>query len=453
MRTRSAAFALALSYVGLGLLAMALFALPLGYSWRAIFRDSQMEATREEAEKMTQIYEQHGADRLEAYLNERIMLKIVGDRRYLFADASFRPIVGNIPAWPEGVPTESGSYIRTVTLFDRPERVMMVHAGLKGGYHLLVVRDLAHTGAVERRFWIGLVGASGALLVVGMVGALLVRRAVLGNINTINRSISAIAGGDLSHRLAVSGRQDEFDTLVRTINRMFDQIEQLLNGVRNVSNAVAHDLRTPLTQLRARLERLLAQLSGQGVAAEVEGAIEDVDHVILLFNALLRLAEIDGGVRRCGFVAVNLVDIAAGAVEFYRPVAEERGIDLSFEAAAKEAWLRGDSLLLTQALANLLDNALKFVPHGGKVSVTVDRTAITVADDGPGIPAADRQRVVERFYRVDTSRGRTPGVGLGLSLVDAVAKLHGGELRLEDNQPGLKAVMELTEPSGRLPSS
>jgi len=448
---RSSAFTLALVYVGLGLLAMACFAMPLWYSWRVIFRDSQIEITREEAERLIQIYEERGPERLEAFLTERVKLNIVGDRMFMFADPSYRMISGNIPAWPAGVPDKAGTYTLTLKMIDRPKRVMLIRANLSGGYNLLLARDVSHSGQVEQRFWIGLAGASGALLAVGLVGAFLVRRTVLLKIDDINRSVSAIAGGDLSHRLPVSGRQDEFGTLVRTINRMFDQIEQLLNGVRNVSNAVAHDLRTPLTQVRARLERLAAQIGDQGSApAEVDAAIEDVDHVIRIFNALLRLAEIDGGARRCEFIAVNLADIAAGAVDFYRPVADERAISLSFDNEEGEVWLQGDSLLLSQALANLLDNALKFVPRGGQVVVAVGKSGedgadITVADDGPGIPAAERQRVVERFYRVDASRGQTPGIGLGLSLVDAVAKLHGGELRLIDNHPGLRAQMSLGE--------
>jgi signal transduction histidine kinase len=195
-------------------------------------------------------------------------------------------------------------------------------------------------------------------------------------------------------------------------------------------------------------------MGDQGLApGEMDAAIEDVDHVIGIFNALLRLAEIDGGARRCAFVAVNLTEIAAAAVDFYRPVADERSISLSLDSAEGEVWSRGDSLLLSQALANLLDNALKFVQPGGRVAVMVtkdgkDGADIIVADDGPGIPAAERPRVVERFYRVDASRGRTPGIGLGLSLVDAVAKLHGGELRLFDNGPGLRAEMSLGDVAG-----
>ena len=447
---RSTAFTLALIYVGLGLSAMACFALPLWYYWSVILRDPIMESAREDAENLTQIYEERGPDRLEAFLTERIKLKIVGDRMFMFASPSYQPITGNIPAWPAGVPAKSGSYTLTLKLRDRPLRVMLVRVNLSGGYNLLVARDVSHSGAVEQHFWIGLAGASGALLAVGLAGAFLVRRTILLRINDINHSVSAIARGNLSHRLAVSGRQDEFGTLARTINRMFDQIEQLLNGVRNVSNAVAHDLRTPLTQVRARLERCAAQIGDQGTApAEIDAAIEEVDHVIHIFNALLRLAEIDGGARHCAFVAVNLADIAAGAVDFYRPVADERAITLSFDNGEGDVWLQGDSLLLTQALANLLDNALKFVPRGGRVAVAVrkrggDGGEIIVADNGPGIPAAERPRVVERFYRVDSSRGQTEGIGLGLSLVDAVAKLHGGALWLADNEPGLKARMELT---------
>jgi hypothetical protein len=251
--------------------------------------------------------------------------------------------------------------------------------------------------------------------------------------------------GDLSHRLPSPQGGDELDTLSRTINRMLDQIEQLFHGIRDVSNAIAHDLRTPLAELRSRLEELvLTRPSPHETFAEVDAAVADVDRVIRIFNALLRLAEIDTGMRRSGFVDVNAAELAAQAVELYLPAAELKDINLSWRDTGAMP-VAGDPLLLAQAVSNLIDNALKYARAGGTVTVEVlhrmdGMVEITVADDGPGISDAEKLKAPERFYRGDTSRG-TPGVGLGLSLVAAVAKLHGGALVLADNMPGLRAQM------------
>jgi signal transduction histidine kinase len=235
---------------------------------------------------------------------------------------------------------------------------------------------------------------------------------------------------------------------------MLDQIEQLINGIRNVSNSIAHDLRTPLAELRSRLEELsLTRPNTEETFAEVDGAVADVDRVIRIFNALLRLAEIDTGMRRSGFVQVNANELVAEVVEFYSPAAELKGVTLSFTSNGP-VLVSGDPTLLAQAVGNLIDNALKYAgerpttPHistVGVVKVEVQSLAdsaveICVADDGPGIPDTEKPKVAQRFYRGDTSRG-TPGVGLGLSLVQAVAKLHGGTLELTDNHPGLRARM------------
>jgi signal transduction histidine kinase len=260
--------------------------------------------------------------------------------------------------------------------------------------------------------------------------------------------------GDLSHRLASAQSGDELDTLSRTINGMLDQIEQLFHGIRDVSNAIAHDLRTPLAELRSRLEELsLTRPPPHETFAEIDAAVADVDHVIRIFNALLRLAEIDTGMRRSGFVQVNAAELAAQAVELYLPAAELKGISLSCRGTGPIP-VSGDPLLLAQAVSNLIDNALKYARDGGTVTVEVLRrpegaVEIAVADDGPGISDAEKRKAPERFYRGDISRG-TPGVGLGLSLVAAVAKLHGGALVLADNHPGLRAQM-LVEPNTTRP--
>ncbi|RFU46624.1 hybrid sensor histidine kinase/response regulator [Paraburkholderia sp. DHOC27] len=236
---------------------------------------------------------------------------------------------------------------------------------------------------------------------------------------------------------------------VKTREQAEEALIEVVNGVRNVSNAIAHDLRTPLTELRSRLEVLTLTLRREGnedTLPELEVALSDVDHVISIFNALLRLAEIDAGVRRSGFLPSDLGSIVSDAVEFYQPVAELRGIGLSLQCEGDLTTV-GDPLLLAQALGNLIDNALKFAREEGEIKLTArrlgDTIAVSVADDGPGIPDAEKPKVTDRFYRGDASRG-TPGMGLGLALVKSVATLHRGSLGLADNQPGLIATLTVS---------
>jgi signal transduction histidine kinase len=326
-----------------------------------------------------------------------------------------------------------------------------VRTTLNGGYSLLVGRDIARYAPLETHFWYGLAGAVAILSIVGVVGGLLIQRAVLARIHGIQATVSAIMQGDLSHRLPTRHTGDELDTLSQTINRMLEQIEHLINGVRNVSNSIAHDLRTPLAELRSRLEELsLTRPSPTETFAEIEAAVADVDRVINIFHALLRLAQIDTGMRRSGFVSLDAAEVASEAVEFYLPAAELKGVSLSFHNGGP-ARVSGDPILLAQAVSNLIDNALKYVPTGGAITVETRHPSeqtveIAVADDGPGISDAEKPKVVERFYRGDASRG-TPGAGLGLSLVDAVAKLHGGALEFADNHPGLRVRLTV-EPNG-----
>jgi signal transduction histidine kinase len=237
---------------------------------------------------------------------------------------------------------------------------------------------------------------------------------------------------------------------IKTRIRAQDALLEVLDAVKHVSNAIAHDLRTPLAELRSRLEILMLGLKKKGdedTLNQLEVAVADVDRVIGIFNALLRLAEIDAGVRRAGFVEADLTAIVSDAVEFYQPVAELRGISLTLRLHKQgKVMAVVDPLLMAQAIGNLIDNAIKFAQESGEVAVSLgestDSIEITVTDDGPGIPVAERSKVTERFYRGDRSRG-TPGVGLGLALVKAVATLHQGALVFADSNPGLAATMTI----------
>lgn len=450
MKVRSSALTLAVGYLALGLLALALFAAPLWYTWRTTVERALGEVLQADVQRFSEIYRLDGTSGLSNYIKARLTVPIRGgDRLLLFADPNLKPIAGNVSAWPSDVPLRAGSYTIPMRFGGKLNQVAVMVASLPGGYRLLVSRDTTRWAPLERSFWYALAAAGDSLCVVGILGGVLIQRRLMARIHTVQQTVSAIMQGDLTRRLPTQGEGDELNALSQTINRMLAQIEQLVDGVRNVSNAIAHDLRTPLAELRARLEELsVTRPSSEHTFAEIEAAVTDVDRVIGIFNALLRLAEIDSGLRRSGFVTVDMAEVAAAAVEFYQPAAELNGSRLQLVRTGP-APISGDRVLLTQALSNLIDNALKYGPPHSDVIVSVKRRSdrsveVAVADAGPGIADVDKPKVVERFYRGDASRG-TPGMGLGLSVVDAVARLHGATLQLEDNHPGLRASMVLMQ--------
>lgn len=444
---RSSAAALAAGYVVLSIITLILFAAPLWYGWRQTMDAGRAEILQEDSQHMAELYRSEGVAKLVAWIDARINMQFMSGRIIMLTDAARKPLAGNLPLWPPEVPDTAGRYNVDMQLNGVQARTFFVHTILPGGYHLLVGRDISRLVPLEIRFWYGLAMAIGALVVVGAIGALLIRRVMLSPIQSISQASAALVAGDLKRRLPVPGATAELDALSHTINSLLDQIEKLVHGIRNVSNSIAHDLRTPLTELRSRLEEVsLTKPPIDETFGEIEGAVADVDRVIRVFDALLRLAEIDTGARRAGFVAVDLAELASEAVDFYLPAAELRNISLVL-AQCDAVTIRGDTLLLAQAIGNLIDNALKFAPNNGHIAVSAIKggdgvIGISVADNGPGIPDHEKQKVTQRFYRGDVSRG-TPGTGLGLSLVEAVAMLHGGRLHLGDNSPGLRATMIL----------
>jgi signal transduction histidine kinase len=443
-----------MGYVALGLAALVLFAAPLWYAWQVTIQEGRAEYLQIDAQRLTEVYRREGADALKSFIDTRVGMQIPSERILLLTDASLHPLAGNLQAWPAGVPATPGNYRVNLGLGDRGIQEALVHVTNLGNYNLLVGRDNALFKPLQTRFWYGLSAAVAVLCIAGLFVGIITRRALMSRVYSIRQTVSAIIHGDLKHRLPTHVNDDELNTLSRTINGMLDQIELLVHGVRNVSNSIAHDLRTPLAELRSRLEELsLIRPSTEDAYAEIDGAVADVDRVIRIFDALLRLAEIDAGMRRSGFVSLDVSDLAANAVEFYEPAAELKSIDLTFRSNGP-LLVSGDPVLLAQALSNLIDNALKYAPQHGSIEVAVTRhgadAEISVSDNGPGIDELEKAKVVQRFYRGDASRG-TPGVGLGLSLVQAVAKLHGSPLELRDNGPGLRAVLILAvEESGTL---
>jgi signal transduction histidine kinase len=381
-------------------------------------------------------------------ISERVAQTADEHAIYFLATPSLDRVAGNLSAWPADVGNQEGWYQTSLVREGRAYPARVLHVGLRGGFQLLVGRDIANLVAIRTVLFNALTWAALAAVGLAVGGGLLVRRAVLGRVAQVNRTTAAIVQGDLSQRLTVGDGDDEFGRLARTINEMLAQIELLIDGVRNASNAVAHDLRTPLAELRARLEAIDGRMPAPDARDEIQGAIADVDRLVGVFNALLRLAAIDSGARRAGFRTVALAPLVAQVVEVYGALADAEGATLVVDAA--EVSVTGDPDMLAQAIANLLDNAIKYAAAGSNratITLTISRredglVAIAVADNGPGVPESEREKVVERFHRGDASRG-SPGLGLGLAEVAAVAKLHGGTFELAENHPGLRATLLL----------
>ncbi|WP_426959164.1 ATP-binding protein [Muricoccus radiodurans] len=363
---------------------------------------------------------------------------------YRLTDRDGVPLTGNLTLTPEELegPEPEGEFRWTrIPMMREGERTeaRLYRQDLSNGDHLIVGRDVEERLRLRELLAGGLAWAACAAGVLALVGALLLRRALEQRLRPAADTVAAIAQGDLAHRVPMTGREDEFDRLGGTMNAMLDRIASLMAGIRGVSDAIAHDLRTPVARARGRLEEALARCDDPvAMRRAIEQGVADLDGMIRLLGAVLRIAEVEAGARRAAFTPFDLVPVLADAAELYTPSAEAR--DVALDSALPDSLpLTGDRDLLLQAVANLLDNAVKFTPVGGRIALSAEATPeairITVADEGPGLSPAERARAGERFFRTDSAR-TTPGYGLGLSLVRAVAGLHGGELLLGDARPG-----------------
>ena len=280
----------------------------------------------------------------------------------------------------------------------------------------------------------------------GVGGGLLISRRMLNRLEAINRAAERIMTGDLTHRIGTSGSNDEFDRLSDALNAMLEEIRRLMSGMRTVTDNIAHDLRSPLTRMKGRLEMLLREKPDtEAQRLAIERTIDDADQLLATFTALLSIADAESGTARATMMPLDLGTLAADIVDLYGPAAEERVIAMLYDEG--HGTVLGSRQLLFQALANLVDNAIKNTPDGGTISLAVQTGAgkvrLVVADTGPGIPETDRDRVLEPFVRLDSSRS-TPGSGLGLALVAAIARLHGARVELDDNRPGLSVALVFT---------
>ncbi len=374
---------------------------------------------------------------------------------YSIFDHTGARITGNLEGVPTGVTGKSGWIEFPYEVFDGSK--LKQHSGrafytrLRGGYILVLGRDVE-----ERRQFAALIRrtvfiALGLAIVFGVGGGLLMSRNFLRRIDTISATSKSIMAGDLTERMPVRGTNDEIDRLSGNLNNMLDQIERLMSGMREVSDNVAHDLRTPLTRLKARVEAALRQDSKQAYKQALLDTISESDQLLSTFNALLNIARTESGQARDQLEPLDASEVAEEIAELYEPLIEDANGEFQFQTTPGLK-VRGSRQLLAQAISNLIDNALKYgrptEEDGRKLSIALmvllvhNKVRITVADNGPGIPMKDRKRVMKRFVRLDSSRSQ-PGSGLGLSLVAGVARLHDGELKLEDGKVGFQASLIL----------
>lgn len=431
-----------------------LFCVPLWHVWTGTILTGRLESLHMVAARMTAVFEKRGVETMAMEIDDWVRspashmqsdFAVYGQLfRLLAPDGS--DVAGNVRAIQPVDPDEHGLYVTTVSVGQRQASAELIRQALPGGYQLWIGRDMTRFDRLETIFLRGMVGTSLITMVAALVAAWAGRRSTLDRMEMTNRAMAAIVDGDLSQRLPETHSGDAFDVLARTVNGMLEQLDVLVQNVKQSSNAIAHDLRTPLAELRGDLEQLaFIRPSSDEMLAGIELAISDVDHVIAIFNALLRLADIDSGTRRASFRPVDVGLLVQEAAEFYGPVAEEKGNALR-GFCEPGLVIPGDALLLAQAIGNLIDNALKY-GAGACIVLDARRSStglieIAVADHGPGIPDSEKSKVTDRFYRMDSGR-TSPGAGLGLALVDAVIKLHGGTFELRDNAPGLRAVLIL----------
>ncbi len=456
---RTTTFKLTLVY----LTVFALFAaFLLGYfalNTRRLITEQITDTVNAEITGLSEQYRLGGIRRLVVVVDARA--RRPGSSLYLVTTFAGELLAGNVTALPPGTLDSVGwtetAYRRLdeADPAEHPEHHALARVfQLPGGFRLLVGRDLD-----ERERLYNIVLSAGRwsiaiVIILGLAGGLFVTRRVLRRVDAMTETTRTIMHGDLGGRLPVAGTGDELDRLAENLNVMLERIEALMRGLKEVSDNIAHDLKTPLTRLRNRAEQALRSAkSDSEYRAALESTIEELDGLIRTFNALLMIARAELGQARDDMSEFDAAEIANDIGELYEPLAEEKGIVLTVEASAP-APLKGNRELISQALANLVDNSIKYAapggvaPNGAKARIVVcalsegDRILLTVADSGPGIPEVDRGRAVERFVRLEQSRSQ-PGSGLGLSLASAVARLHGGELTLADNQPGLKSIIAL----------
>jgi signal transduction histidine kinase len=409
--------------------------------------DGQIDTT---TQRLVDYHKRSGSPALGSRINNLLGDGIDSDTEvYTLLAPDGHVVAGNLAATPEiTIPMRSIAEHRVVRA-GRPSRSRLRVTALDDGSALIVGRDMQDQHELEKLIRGAIFSGAIVTLLMAVVGALLFRRQLERRIGLIRETAAQIERGDLAKRVPISAKQDEFARLSRDINTMLDRIHALMEGVRHVSNTIAHNIRTPLSRVLARLYTAQNAAKPADVLPEAVGfAIAEIQDLNVVFDKLLRIAEVESGARRQTFAAVSLNAIAVNALDLYDAVAEAKGLTLTHTLDAQPT-VTGDGDLLANAVANLIDNAIKYTPSGGAIQVDTRRegasVTLTVRDNGRGIPEEERTRVGTRFYRLDRA---VPGWGLGLASVLAIARLHGGSLQLKDAGPGLIARLVLPAVGG-----
>lgn len=413
------------------------------------------ESVEAELDILTAEFRVDGVRGISGLIRQRLDVRSANhDRVYRLEDAAGNLLIGNLDRWPDSAGRESLP-LRLPSLLHRGQTEIVARwVRLPDGSRLLVGFDEYEVEQVRSDIRRAALVSFGLMLLASLGGGYLITRAALRPVETIRRAAQQIMDGDLQHRVPLRSGDgaDEFDRLAQTLNGMLDRIARLIATVRGATDNIAHDLRSPLTRHRARIE---AALSHPPTADELPDWLErnlaDVDQVLSTFQSLLRIARVDSGLLRSEFSELDVGRLVRDAIELMEPLAEERGLRLVV-SAPEGAACTGHRDLLFQTVLNLIDNAIKYSPHGGTVELSLTRDGdhwrLCVRDEGPGIPAAERERVFERLYRLESARD-TPGLGLGLSLVQSVVALHRGTIGLDDAAPGLAVTLRLpARPAG-----
>lgn len=430
-------------------------AMVLGFvylSTKSVIEREVREVVEAEIRGLADDYATGGVLGLARAINRRLAADATHDAVYLLTGRDGRPITGNLAEWPPTIASATGwtelELYRTDR--ERPAFISATSIRLPGGERLLVGRDAQARAIFNRTLVRALVWGLGASGMLALFSGWLLSRFVGRRLADVVSTAEELVQGDMARRVPVRGVGDEFDQLAATLNRMLDRIEQLVGDLRMVTDSMAHDLRSPLTRLRTHLDASLDDaLDADARHDRIGAAIAEADGILRVFTALLDIARAEAGVGRDQFEIVDLDALAGDVVDLFGPTAEERGVNLALRG--KGAKVSGHPQLLANALANLIENALRHAPSGSEVAVELSSepgsVSLSVADHGVGVSAEDRERILGRFVRLDGSRG-SPGAGLGLSLVAAVARMHGADLALEDNAPGLRARMRFASDGG-----
>jgi signal transduction histidine kinase len=408
--------------------------------------DSAIEA---EQALLRKAYDTGGRDHLIEVIKQREARSPIEGSIYLLTDGSFGTVAGNLERWPSTLKREgkwSEFSVQTANQGAKQSQPFFraTWKTLPDGFHLLVGRDISDLGRFGNAITWALFFVVLLILVLAVVASVIVTRRTVGRIESINATSRAIMVSGLGRRIPLRRTSDEWDHLAQNLNTMLERIEELMTEVKQVSDSVAHDLRTPLTRIRGRLEKASVDKNSDRDRCLIHETIADIDDVLRMFSSLMRISQIEATNQTDGFRTVNLLEIATEVAELFDAAAETKGGHVKVVSHEKPVFTTADRDLLFDAIANLVENSLKHGRDGGLVIVSVDandsEAVISVSDDGPGIPASEVDLVFRRFYRLERSRS-TPGNGLGLSLVAAVARLHGARVTLCENSPGLSVKL------------